>query len=320
MTLKHNIISYAEKLGFDGVGFTSAEPFLKEKEILIKRMKENLISPFEERDLDLRCDPQRILPGAKTIICFAMGYLIHPHNFAEPENDEIRLTREENNPKGRFSRYALVKDYHLVLGKKLKDVVDFISNKQEGQFKILVDTGGLVERAAAQRAGLGWIGENTCFFTPKLGSWVFLGEIITDIEIQPDAPMENKCKSCGRCVRACPTDALMGPFQINPYKCLSYITQMRGVIPEKYIKPLKDRIFGCDTCQEVCPNNQQVKIPSHKEFIPEFPIEKDSKKLAKLSKADFDKIFKDTASGWRGRNVIRRNAVFLPWVILKIWI
>jgi epoxyqueuosine reductase len=244
------------------------------------------------------------MPGARTIICFAMGYLVNPYDPVETDLDQIK-----SGPKGKISRYAQVKDYHFVLVKKLEEMVDFISKKQAGRFKIMVDIGSLIEKAAAQRAGLGWIGENTCLFTPELGSWVFLGEILTDIEIEPDSPIENKCNGCSRCVKACPTGALMAPFQINPHRCLSYITQMRGFIPEEFRRPLGNRIFGCDTCQEACPNNRNVKIPNHIEFIPDISAERDLGKLAEMSKQDFNKVFRDKAAGWRGRNVIRRNAV-----------
>jgi len=304
MNLKQEVIYFAKQIGFDKVGFTLAKPFLKEKEILAEKMAKNLVTPFEEQDIKLRCDPKKFLPGAKTIICFAMGYLVNPYDPVETAPDEIN-----GHSLGKISRYARIKDYHYVLTKKLEKMVDFISKKEAGQFKIIVDTGSLLEKAAAQRAGLGWIGENTCLFTPELGSWVFLGEILTDIELEPDTPMVSKCDSCGRCVRACPTGALMAPFQINPYRCLSYITQMRGFIPEEFQRPLGNRVFGCDTCQEACPHNKNVKIPDHIEFKPEFPLETNLEKLAKLSKRDFNKVFKVTAAGWRGRNVIRRNAV-----------
>ncbi|NLZ52841.1 MAG: tRNA epoxyqueuosine(34) reductase QueG [Thermoanaerobacteraceae bacterium] len=304
MNLKQEVICFAKKIGFDRMGFTTAEPFFKEKKILAEKMAKNLLSPFEEQDIKLRCDPNKILAGAKTIICFAMGYLVNHHYPVKTDPDEIN-----GDSAGKISRYARIKDYHFVLAKKLEKMVDFISKKEAGQFKIIVDTGSLLEKAAAQRAGLGWIGENTCLFTPELGSWVFLGEIITDIEFEPDTPMVSKCDSCGRCVKACPTGALMAPFQINPYRCLSYITQMRGFIPEEFQRPLGNRVFGCDTCQEACPHNMNVKIPDHIEFKPEFPLETNLEKLAKLSKRDFNKVFKVTAAGWRGRNVIRRNAV-----------
>lgn len=304
MNLKQEVICFAKQLGFDRVGFTTAEPFLKEEEILLKKKAKNLLSPFEENDIKLRCYPNKILPGAKTIICFAMGYLVDPYAPEETPSGKIK-----GHLQGKISRYARVKDYHFVLGNKLMEIVDFISNKQKGTFKIMVDTSSLMEKAAAQRAGLGWIGQNTCLFTPELGSWVFLGEILTDIEFEPDTPIDSRCDGCGRCVKACPTGALIAPFQINPHKCLSYITQMRGSIPEEFQKPLGNRVFGCDTCQEACPHNKNVKIPNHPEFKPAFPLETNLEKLATLSKGDFNKIFKETAAGWRGRNVLRRNAV-----------
>jgi epoxyqueuosine reductase len=304
MDLKQEIVYFANKIGLDRVGFTSAEPFLKEKKILAERIAKNLVSPFEEQDMELRWNPQKLLPEAKTIICFAMGYLVNPYDPVETSPDEIK-----GDPVGKISRYARVKDYHFVLVKKLEEMVDFISEKQAGRFKIMVDTGSLMEKAAAERAGLGWIGENTCLFTPELGSWVFLGEILTDIRIYPDTPMENRCDGCGRCVKACPTGALMASFQMNPHRCLSYITQMRGFIPEEFRKPLGKRIFGCDTCQEACPDNRNVKIPNHRELVPDIPVERDLEKLIKLNKQDFNKVFRDTAAGWRGRNIIRRNAV-----------
>lgn len=304
MNLKQEIIDFAKRIGFDKVGFTTAEPFLEEKELLIEKKAKNLLSPFEEHDVQLRCDPNKILPAAKTIICFAMGYLMEPYEPAETAGDQ-----ESGQLIAKISRYARVRDYHYVLTEKLEKVVEFISSKRAGQFKIMVDTGSLLEKAAARRAGLGWIGENTCLFTPKLGSWVFLGEILTDIEFEPDYPMESRCRKCGRCVKACPTGALIKPFQINPHRCLSYITQMRGVIPEEFQRPLGNRVFGCDTCQEACPNNKNVKIPNHIGFRPLFPLETNLVKLATLSTQDFNKAFKMTAVGWRGRNVIRRNAI-----------
>jgi len=302
MDLKQEIKDFGKKIGLDAVGFASAEPFFREKEILRERESEGLISPFEEKNIELRCHPEKLIPGARTIICVAMGYLIKPYY-------PIETNLEQPEVKGKFSRYAGIKDYHDVLPNKLNSLVKFISEREKGIFKVMVDTGSLMDKAAAQRAGIGWIGENTCFFTPQLGSWIFLGEIVTDIYIEPDKPLKSFCDSCGRCVKACPTGALMAPFTIDPNRCLSYITQMRGEIPEEFKNVLGNRIFGCDTCQEACPKNHRVKIPNHREFIHAAPLEEDLIKLAKLTKKDFNKIFKPTAAGWRGRNTLRRNAI-----------
>lgn len=301
MSLKSEIKQYAQAIDFDAVGFASAEPFLEEKNILEEKKAKGLLSPFEEPDIEQRCYPEKLLPGARTIICFAMGYLINPYRPVE--------TGLKGPLFGKISRYALVKDYHYVLMDKLKDVIEFISKRKQGRFMIFVDTGSLMDKAAARRAGIGWIGENTCLFTPDLGSWVFLGEILTDIEIEPDEPARDLCDHCGRCVKACPTGALMAPFQINPHRCLSYITQMRGSLPEEFRKPMGSRIFGCDTCQEACPKNNGISIPHHPEFVPDMPLITDLLELATMGKRDFERIFKPTAAGWRGRNVLRRNAI-----------
>jgi len=301
MNLKSEIIRFSKEIGIDKVGFASADPFLKEKEILQERKRKQLISPFEEQDMEARCNPQRLLDGAKTIICFAIGYLIEPSVKKEFSSVDI--------PEGKISKYAQIKDYHNILNEKLIRIADFISEKEPGKFKIMVDTGALIERAAAARAGIGWIGENTCLFTHEFGSWVFLGEILTDIEIESDDPAETYCDKCGRCIAACPTGALIEPFKLNPHKCLSYITQMRGQIPKEFRETLGNMIFGCDICQDVCPYNKDVNIPNHQEFFPDVSLEKNLEKLAILSKQDFNRMFKPAAAGWRGRNIIRRNAI-----------
>lgn len=308
MKLKEDIKHFAKHLGFDAIGFTSAEPFLEEKDILEDKKEKGLLSPFEEQDIEMRCYPEKLMLGARTIICFSMGYLINPY---EPEETGSEGSEPIIPPVfcGKISRYAMVKDYHNVMMEKLEAIAEFILRRRPGQVKIFVDTGGLMDKACAKRAGIGWIGENTCLFTPELGSWVFLGEILTDIDIEPDEPGKDYCDHCGKCVKACPTGALIAPYQIDPHRCLSYITQMRGTIPEEFRAPLGNRIFGCDTCQEACPKNKSVKIPNHQEFVLGLPITTDLFKLAFLNKRDFERIFRPTASGWRGRNILRRNAI-----------
>jgi len=304
MNLKQDIINYSKFIGIDRIGFATADPFLEEREILQERKAKGLISPFEEQNIELRCNPRKLMSEAKTIICFAMGYLLATSDIVET-HDPIG----ETNLKGKFSRYAVVTDYHHVLANKLKAIVRYIVSKYDGNFQIYIDTGSLIDKAAAQRAGIGWIGENTCLFTPELGSWVFLGEILTDIEIEPDEPMKPRCDHCGKCIRACPTGALIAPYTINPFRCLSYITQMRGIIPEEFIIPLGNRLFGCDTCQDACPKNRDVKIPRHEEFVLAGAIETNLQKLIRMDNAKFNAMFKSIAAGWRGKNIIRRNAV-----------
>jgi epoxyqueuosine reductase len=301
MNLKQEVTRFAKDIGFDLVGFTNAAPFMKERRILTQRKSEGLTSPFEDGQIDTRCFPDIVLPGAKTIICTAIGYLTNMNNSGTSiGGDRVH---------GKISRYALVNDYHFVIRNKLNAVVDFIAKRRKGNFVVLVDSGSIIEKAAAKRAGIGWLGQNTCLFTPKFGSWVFLGEILTDIEIEPDEPADSQCDNCGHCVKACPTGALFAPFQLNPYKCLSYITQMRGMIPEEFRIYIGNRIFGCDTCQEACPKNLHIETPDHSEFSTNSVIDTNLYKVAKLSKGEFNTSYAKTPAGWRGRNTIRRNAV-----------
>ncbi len=301
MSLKLEVTRFAKEIGFDRVGFANAQPFFEERHILTERRAQGLVSHFEDRHIDKRCFPDIALPGAKTIICVAIGYLTESYDFC--------ASMSKNGPYGYISKYAVVNDYHLVVRNKLNAVVDFIAERRQGNFAVFVDSGSFIDRAAAKRAGIGWQGQNTCLFVPELGSWVFLGEILTDIEIEPDEPVETECDNCGRCIRACPTGALFAPYQIDPYKCLSYITQMKGLIPEEYRIHLGDRIFGCDTCQEACPQNRHVMIPDHPEFAVNGVIDTNLYRLAKMSKDEFNTSLGKTAAGWRGRNIIRRNAV-----------
>lgn len=307
LSLKEDIRQFASEQGIDMLGFASPEPFISEQEILLEKKSMGLLSPFEEQDIEIRCNPDRILPGVKTIISCAMGYLTEPDS-SSVGTHPFSIGAEEKHS-GRLSRYAGVQDYHNVLGGKLQKVADFISLKKPHRYIIMADTGSLMDKAVAVRAGLGWIGENTCLFTPKYGSWVFLGEILTDLFLKPDSPMESQCDHCGRCVKACPTGALMSPYRINPHRCLSYITQIRGDIPEEFKKSLGDRVFGCDTCQEVCPKNKTVNIPNHPEFRSEVSLRQKLSELMYLGKNDFDRFFRVTAAGWRGRNTLRRNAL-----------
>lgn len=300
MSLKLEITRFAKDIGFDRVGFANAEPFFEERHILTERKAQGLISPFEDDCIDMRCFPDIILPGVKTIICAAIGYLTQSNG---------SWGTVGNSPRGRLSRYAVVNDYHFVVRNKLNAIVDFIAKRRHGNFAVFVDSGSLIDRAAAKRAGIGWLGQNTCLFASEFGSWVFLGEILTDIEIEPDKPVDTRCDNCGHCIRACPTGALFAPYQINPYKCLSYITQMKGLIPEEYRIHLGDRIFGCDTCQEACPQNRHVQIPNHPEFEVNGVMDTNLYKVAKIDKYEFNTSFGKTAAGWRGRNIIRRNAV-----------
>jgi epoxyqueuosine reductase len=192
------------------------------------------------RNAHKRVDPAQVLPSAKTIITLAASY-------TPPSADAA----------GHIARYARFGDYHTVLGARLKDLAGFVCSFGGTRALWYVDTGPLLERDLAERAGLGFIGKHTNLISRKLGNWFFLSEIITTLEVEPDAPEKNRCGSCCRCLDACPTAAITAPFQLDARRCISYLTiELKGTIPEALRPLMGNRIYGCDDCLAVCPWNR----------------------------------------------------------------
>ena len=197
------------------------------------------------------CNPQEILPGARSIIAVAMSYMAEgPSN-----GDSAR-------PQGKVARYAWGHDYHKVMEERLKLLAQRLSEQlgKSVQARVYVDTGPMLDRAVAERAGVGWFGKNTNVLTSSHGSWVFLGQIITDLELEPDEPLKKTCGQCRICIDECPTGALVAPYVLDNAKCISYLTiELRGPMP-KHLRPLVgDWVFGCDICQDVCPVNRKAQ-------------------------------------------------------------
>ncbi len=214
-----------------------------------------------EKHLDLRLDPRRLLPGAKSVICLSYNY------FPEPS----KLQQE----KPKMARYAMGRDYHKVIGKKLKKMMARL--KQEwGDFegRGFVDSGPVHERAWAQRSGLGWIGKNSLLLSKKQGSYFFLAVLILDVELGIDLPVSDHCGQCTRCIDACPTKAIVGDGVIDSNLCISYLTiESKAILPESLTNQLDGWAFGCDVCQEVCPWNRFSKPHQEPDFLPHPEIE-----------------------------------------------
>jgi epoxyqueuosine reductase len=209
------------------------------------------------RNSSKRTDPQQVLPGARSIITLASAYSKDGgRNSAHTDQtDGPRKTRNS----GLIARYARFADYHDVLAGPLKQLCDFVTQLGGSGTRCLwyVDTGPLLERDLAQRAGLGFIGKHTNLISRRLGNWFFLAEIITTLELAPDAPERNRCGSCVRCITACPTQAITAPFQLDARRCISYLTiELKGSIPVELRPAIGNRIYGCDDCLEVCPWNK----------------------------------------------------------------
>ncbi|WP_051569282.1 tRNA epoxyqueuosine(34) reductase QueG [Alkaliphilus transvaalensis] len=305
MDLKIKTKTFANELGIDLIGFTTAEPFKDLESILLRRKELEYLSGFEEKELELRIDPRKTLQTAKSIIVIGQSYYT--------DESELSNHLQGNRPKyyGELARTAWGKDYHLVLQEKLRALGDFLESQVEGfQYKAFVDTGPLVDRHVAYRAGLGWYGHNSTLINEKYGSWFFIGYMITNQEFEPDQPMDNQCLGCNLCIKNCPAGAIEEGFLLNTNKCLSCQLQKKGNIPEEVRGKLGKSLYGCDICQLVCPHNKGVKNTAVREFIPSDSSHLiDLVALLDMSNKEFKVLFQENASGWRGKKVLQRNAI-----------
>jgi epoxyqueuosine reductase len=238
----------AQELGFDDCRCTIADPPAHASHF--QRWLEagcHGEMGYLARNAYKRIEPNQVLADAKTIITLAASYA-HPVEASAPEPKAV----------GEIARYARFSDYHHVLGQRLKSLTAFLDSLVPGTRSLwYVDTGPLLERDLAERAGLGFIGKHTNLISRKLGNWIFLSELITTLDLAPDPPEKNHCGSCRRCLEACPTAAITAPFQLDARRCISYLTiELKGPIPEELRPAIGQRIYGCDDCLAVCPWNR----------------------------------------------------------------
>ncbi|WP_165038048.1 tRNA epoxyqueuosine(34) reductase QueG [Enterococcus sp. ZJ1622] len=306
MTLKEEIIQESKRLGIDKIGFTTAEPFDYLKESLEEQKAAGHTSGFEHPVIEERIYPEKTFDEPKSIISIALAYPTKIHQ--EIPKDEKR---------GQFARASWGIDYHDILRDRLNRLIGFIQTRaaywqqeEEWRFAPQVDTGELIDTAVAQRAGLGFIGRNGLLITEEFGSFVYLGEIITNIVFEPDKPGEFGCGDCTRCVTACPTKALLGDGRMNAQRCLSYQTQTKGLMPEEYRKKMRNVVYGCDICQLVCPYNQGKDFHFHEEMEPKADeVYPKLKPMLSMSNKEFKQQFGHLAGSWRGKKPLQRNAL-----------
>jgi epoxyqueuosine reductase len=247
--MKDAIRHRALELGFDECCFTSAAAPESAGHFTdwIQRQQHGEMA-WLARNIDKREDPQQVLPGAKSLVILAASY----------HDTSVASAGDKPSP-GIIARYARYHDYHEVLGRQLKELSQFLSELGGTEIRSLwyVDTGPLLERDFAQRAGLGFVGKHTNLISRKLGNWIFLAEILTTLELAPDRPEKNHCGHCTRCLTACPTSAITAPFQLDARKCISYLTiELKGSIPVELRPAIGSRIYGCDDCLAACPWNK----------------------------------------------------------------
>lgn len=298
--------AFALELGFDAVGITSAEPAFDAEQHHLEWVGRGcaVSMNYLGREYPRRGHPRDLLPEANSVICLAMNY-----------NPADGVT-SPGEPAGLISRYARGRDYHRVIKKKLRRMEEFLGQLDSGEVstRSCVDSAPLLERALARRAGLGVIGWNTCLIHPKLGSWLFLAEVLTSLELALDTPAEGSCEQCGKCLEVCPTGALVEPFLLDARKCLSYWTvEHKGeILPE--VQPAVGRqLFGCDLCQEVCPHNREA--PTTREPAFQENLLPDEQPLAPLlalkDDEDFLSLFQGSSLLRAKREGIIRNALLV---------
>jgi len=313
------IAETAQSLGFDLCGIAAASEFPE-----LQKMNDWLALGYAG-EMKYLHDPRRTdlratMSGVRSVIVCAINY-----NSPHPYSTEVAQGESSGNDakRGWISRYAWGSDYHEVLWGKLNALVVKMRERFVEPFeaRASADTGPVQERILAKHAGLGWIGKNTLLLNQKMGSWLFLGTILTDLELTPtvaskDLLPPDLCGTCTRCIDACPTDALVGPYVMDARRCIAYLTiELRGPIPEEFRGQMGNHVFGCDICQDVCPWNRASPRTTQKEFQPRKPADENDSLfhprlewLANLTEQEYRELFRGSAmkrAKWRG---IVRNA------------
>lgn len=301
MTLKERIQELAKEIGISKIGFTTADDFAYLEKSLRAAEEEGRLSGFEHKNIDERIDPKLSLASAKTIISIAVAY---PNRLpVQPPKTQYK--------RGKITPNSWGLDYHYVLNDKLNRLAAGIKELCQDfdlEHKAMVDTGALVDTAVAQRAGIGFIGKNGLVTSKEYGSYMFLGELITNLEIEPDQPVDYGCGDCRRCLDACPTSCLIGDGSMDAKRCLSFQTQDKGMMAMEFRKKIKTVIYGCDICQISCPYNKGLDNPIASEIDPELAWP-ELLPFLELSNSDFKKKFGEIAGSWRGKNILQRNAI-----------
>ncbi|MDA1127200.1 MAG: tRNA epoxyqueuosine(34) reductase QueG [Chloroflexi bacterium] len=253
--IRDQIKDQALKCGFDLVRITGADEFVKDRDAALTRIEAGQMDGlpwFTESRVRRGTDPQALLPGVRSIICLGLSYL-------------GQEGQESGSGKGTVARYARVKDYHRTMKRRMKSFVRSLEEQLDIPVaaRWYVDDGPMLDRAAAVRSGLGWFGKSTNVLTQSYGSWVLLGQVLTDLDLEPDQPLKKTCGACVRCIDDCPTGAIVAPYIVDNARCISYQTiENRGVIPLEMRPLIGDWIFGCDICQDVCPVNLKAEQPN----------------------------------------------------------
>jgi epoxyqueuosine reductase len=298
----------AQELGFDLVGITDASPSIfaeAYRDWIAQGMQGTM--EYLARNLHRRLDPRELLPEARSIIVVGMNYYT--------DTEEGPGTPTEDPEHAIFARYARGEDYHDVMTARLRILLDYLKAEAgpAAEGRVYVDAGPVLEREVAQRAGLGWFGKNTMLINTRKGSYFFLGEVVTNVVLEPDTPAVGGCGTCTRCLEACPTGAIVAPYKLDARRCISYLTiEQKDVIPSEFQTAIAEtgRIYGCDICQECCPFNIRRSVPTSEPAFQSHEVTKHSTiaDLLFLSEEAFRERFKGSPVKRAKRRGLLRNA------------
>ena len=295
--LKVRLISFAREIGFDScrIAACKAPPHAMEFREWLGESAHGEMN-YMQRGEEKRCDPQKVLAGAKSIVVFALNYFQgNESGIGFQPMDDWQDAHATPAATGRIARYAWGDDYHEVIGEKL-DKIDNFLREFGGEQKCYVDTGPVLERDYAAQAGIGWHGKSTMLIDQRLGTWFFLAEILTTLELPADEPVPNHCGTCERCITACPTGAITAPHRVDARRCISYLTiELKGVIPLDLRPLIGDRIFGCDDCLDACPWNRFAQESREAAFSARrSTTEMSLREYLELSDAEFRALFRNS--------------------------
>ena len=303
MDIKEAIRDKARAIGFDAVGFAAAGADAADKANLTQFLERRLHGDMDwmARHPERRADPEALWPEARTVVAVAANYA--------PKDDPLATLARRD--RATISVYAHGSDYHDVLKARLKRLAGWMAATHGCGVKVFVDTAPVMEKPLAVRAGVGWQGKHTNLLSRDFGSWLFLGEVFTTLELAPDRPAADHCGSCDACRQACPTDALPEPYRIDPGRCISYLTiEHKGAIPEGLRAAMGNRVYGCDDCLAACPWNKFAAPTAHSEFLPRAELA--APRLAELAGLDdtaFRRVFAGSPIKRTGRDRFVRNVL-----------
>ncbi|GAA0092279.1 tRNA epoxyqueuosine(34) reductase QueG [Paraclostridium bifermentans] len=293
---KNKLKEFCKSIGINCVGIAGVGPYHDLENIIKDRTKKDFITGMEETSIEKRINPRASMENAESIIVCAFPYFV------------------EDVVDSNLSKYCYGMDYHIVVREKLQQIADYIDSEIEGfQYMIFADNGPLVDRYLASVSGIGYYGINNNIITDEYGSFVFIGYIINNYYFESDKKSEKSCAKCGKCITSCPGKAILGDFEMNPKKCLSYITQKKEDLSEDEKIALKNnkKIFGCDICQDVCPHNISISKTNIKEFKEELIYNLKGEEINNISNKEFRRKYKEKAFSWRGKKIIQRNIEIL---------